>query len=255
MAELTILTRGVKLLSLFDNGHPVMTIPELAGSSGLPESTIYRYISTLKLSGFIEEASEPRHYRLGLKILELAQVVRKHWTIIDIALSVMQSLLSTTHETVFLTVPYGNKVMCIERLESHLHLKLSFEPGRTMPMHAGASAKVLMAFLDKAKQDRIIREEGLPRFTDNTLTDPDELKANLEAIRAQGYAISNQERDVGARGIAAPISDTRGFVIASLSIAGPQSRITEEKTRAYIELIIAGAQRITRELETTGWIL
>lgn len=255
MAGLGTLEKGLNILSLFDKDYPVMSIPQIAARSNLPESTAYRYVATLKSQGLIEEDTKSGYYRLGLKILELAQVAREQLSIIDIALPVMQQLLKKTEETIVLTAISGEKVICIERVESNHTLRLSFEQGRTMFMHAGASAKVIMAYLDEAEQDKIIREVGLPKFTENTITDPERLKTDFKNIRKKGFAISTGELDPGARAIAAPILDKHRKIIAGLSIAGPLDRINGPKVDKFTHLVIEAASEIAEQIDKAGWIL
>ena len=126
MAESSTLAKGVNILALFDKDHSVMNVPEIAARSNLPESTAYRYIATLKSQGWIMADTRPGHYRLGLKVLELAQVAREQLSIIDIALPVMQRLLKKTQESVFLTGISEQRVICMEEVESNHRLRLSF---------------------------------------------------------------------------------------------------------------------------------
>lgn len=255
MAESSTLAKGLNILALFDKDHSVINIPEIATLSNLPESTAYRYIATLKSQGLIVGDTRPGYYRLGLKILELAQVAREQLSIIDIALPVMQRLLKKTEETIVLTAIRGQRVICIERVESNHTLRLSFGPGLTMFMHAGASAKIVMAYLDEEDQDKIIREEGLPKFTENTITDPVRLRAELKDIRKKGFAISTGELDPGARAIAAPIFDKVGKIISGLSIAGPVDRIKGSKVKEFTQLVTEAADEIAKRINKTGWIL
>ena len=255
MAESSTLAKGLNVLALFDKDHSVMSIPEIAARSNLPESTAYRYIATLKAQGLIAGDTKPGYYRLGLKILELAQVAREQLSIIDLALPVMRQLVKQTEETITLTAIRGQKVICIDRVESNHTLRLSFEPGLIMFMHAGASAKIMMAYLDEKDQDKIIEEEGLPKFTDNTITDPIKLKAELKGIRRKGFAISTGELDPGARAIAAPILDRHGKIISGVSIAGPLDRIKGPKVKEFTSLVIDAADDIAERINKTGWIL
>ena len=255
MAESSTLAKGLSILTLFDKDHSVMNIPEIAARSNLPESTTYRYVATLKSQGLIMGDTRPGYYRLGLRIIELAQVAREQLSVIDIALPVMQRLLQQTEETIILTAIRGQRVICIERVESNHTLRLSFGPGLAMFMHAGASARIMMAYLDEDEQDKIIQEVGLPKFTENTIIDPVRLKAELRAIRKKGFAISTGELDPGARAIAAPIFDDAGKIVSGVSIAGPVDRIKGTKVKAFTQLVVEAADDVAERIKKTGWIL
>lgn len=243
------------ILFLFNKNQSVLSVSGITSKLNLPISTTYRYIANLKTKGLIEEYGDKGHYRLGLKILELAQSLREQLSIADIALPIMQRLQKETEETIVLLSHQRNKVICIERIESNRSLRYSSEQGRTMFMHAGASSKVIMAHLDEAEQDRIIREEGLPRFTKNTIIDPRKLKEDLRSIRKQGFAISVGELDIGARGIAAPILDRNGKLIAGLSIVGPSDRITGSKIDKVTKIVIEAASEISKQINEVGRFL
>jgi len=116
-----------------------------------------------------------------------------------------------------------------------------------MPLHAGASSKILLAYLPAEEQDRIM-ERGLPRYTENTITDPIQLKKELAGIREKGYAYSDQELDSAAKAIAAPIRDHSGKAIAGLSLAGSVDRFNEENLERYIRLVKECADKISKVL-------
>ncbi len=246
MIKVNTLEKGLNILLLFDDKHPVMSVPDIASRLKLPESTTYRYVTTLKSYGLIEEDTKPGYYCLGLEVLRLAEVVRKRLSIVEIALPIMKNLLRETEETILLTTIFEQKAICVERVESKHSLRLSFERGKVMFLHAGASAKILLAYLDDDQQDRIIKDIGLPRFTENTITDPEVLKADLKNIRKNGFAISSEEVDPGACAIAAPILNGRGKIIAGLSIAGPISRINGDKIDRFIDLVKRSAKKISK---------
>ena len=141
----------------------------------------------------------------------------------------------------------NDMAMCIKGIESDFPVRLSISPGKLSPLHAGATARVLMAYLPPEEQDRII-EKGLKRMTENTIIDPFELKRSFEEIKKNGFAYSDQELDSGARAIGTPVFNFFGEVIASLSIAGPIHRFTDRTVADHKDLVIDCAQRISAAL-------
>ncbi|MCK4417626.1 MAG: IclR family transcriptional regulator [Candidatus Latescibacteria bacterium] len=247
MAGLTTLEKGLNILSLFDKDHPVMSIPEIAARLNLPESTSYRYVATLKSQRLIEEDTKPGYYRLGLKILESAQVVKQQ-SIINSSFPIMEQLSNQTGEIVMLAGIYDQKGICLEKVESHHNLRVSFERGATFYLHAGATGKTLMAYLDEKEQDSIIKEIGLPKFTENTTIDPEKLKVELKRIREDGFAVSDGEVHQGVRAIAAPIFNGRGKMIADLSVGAPIHRLEGSRKEETIRLVIDTARKITEQM-------
>jgi len=249
---LSTLAKGLKILALFDETRPIIDVSTISTLLNLPKSTAYRYLATLKSHGLIEENGRPGHYRLGVKVLELSWIARRHLDILNIARPVMEELAKKTQESVFLFVVHGQRAICIEGIESAHPLRLAFERGRTLFLHAGASAKVLMAYLDEEEQDKVIREVGLPKLTKYTITDPKNLKAELRDIRKRGYAVSHGEVDPTTRAIGAPILDEHGKIIAGLSVAGPKHRLDEDKLKRFIPMVVEAANRIAQQLIKTG---
>ena len=136
----------------------------------------------------------------------LARLARQGFGLSEIALPVMRELVATTNETVLLTRRHHDRVVTLERVEpAGTTIRLSYERGQVLPIHAGASAKVLIAFADDAEVDRILAAVPLQRFTSNTVTDPARLRVELAEIRASGFARSYGELDEGVVGIGAPI--------------------------------------------------
>lgn len=246
MAVSATLKKGLSILSLFDKGHPIMSIPEITARLNLPESTAYRYIATLKSQGWIMEDSKPGYYRLGLKILELARVVKQQ-SIIDLSFPIMEQLSDQTGETVILAGIYDKKGICLGKDEGHHNLRVSYERGETFYLHAGATGKALMAYLSEEEQDSIIEEIGLPKLAENTITDPDKLRIELKRVREDGFAVSDGEVHQGVRAIAAPIYNDRGKVIANLTVGAPIHRLEGLRTEETIQMVIEAARKITEQ--------
>src|SRR5262249_48717242 len=117
-----------------------------------------------------------------------------------------------------------------------------------LPLHAGASAKVLLAYLKPSEIDTVLNAEDLPRYTEHTVTDPAILRAQLKAIRAAGHVVSDGEVDTGVRGIAAPIFGTNEQVIEGISVAGPAFRLHDAALPAVIAAVRNAAQLISQRL-------
>jgi DNA-binding IclR family transcriptional regulator len=215
----------------------------------LPVSTTYRYVSALKKSGFIEEADTTGTYHLGETILSLARNVPKK-RLQDIAIPFMHKLSSQTGEAICLSTLHDNQGVCIERVEAQHSLRVSHALGAIFPLHAGTSGKILMAYLDRKEQERIIADMGLPRFSDTTIIDAEILFKELANIRKQGYALSDGEVIPGTYGIGAPIMSRTGKAIAALSISAPIQRMEEARQRKITAFVVATAKKISTEFQS-----
>lgn len=240
--------RAIDVLLLFNEEQPVLTAEEVSARLGMPRSTTYRYLQSLRSYGLVEENDSSGGFRLGPSIFRLARVARLGLGLLEIALPVMRDLVAQTGETALLTRRTDSHVVCIERVESTQRVRLSYERGHVLPLHAGASAKVLLAFLEPDEIETILKSSPLPRYTERTMTDPDTLRRQLEVIRARGYAMSEGEVDAGVRGVAAPIFDTNKRVVAGLSVAGPAFRIDDAVLPDVIRAVQEAANRISLRL-------
>lgn len=242
----TTLAKGLDILLLFDENSPTLEVPEIAEAIHLPESTTYRYVKTLTEKGFLDRDQRSGSYQLGLRLLDLARIVRQRLSIVNTALPIMRELANETRETVILTMVQNQQAVCIERIESPRPIRLSFERGRARPLHAGASAKVLMAYLDERAQEEIINH-GLQRFTENTITNPEAMRAELQRIRSQGFVLSRQELDSGAAAVAAPIFGGTDLV-AGLSVAGPMGRMEAAGLDRLTNRVREAAEQISQQV-------
>jgi len=246
---ITTLEKIVKILTLFSDDAPTLSVPDIARALRLPISTTYRYVSALKQVSLVEEAGTAGMYHLGTMIIKLARnVPRKRLQ--EFALPFMQQLSADTGETIVLSTLHDQQGVCVERAEGHHTLRVSHEVGAIFPLHAGASGKILMTFLDRQAQEKIIRDIGLRRFSETTITDRGKLFAELAQIRKQGYALSDGEVIRGTFGIGAPIMARTGEAVAALSLSAPTHRLEEEEQQHMIDLVVAAASRITAVYQT-----
>ncbi len=249
MSSLSTLEKGIRILALFSREAPTLSAVEIAERLGLPVSTAYRYLAVLRTHHLIVQ-EQGGVYRLGTKILELASCVIRP-TLREIALPIMRTLSSQEGETVILSSLRDHDGVCLERIEGHHALRVSHQRGAPFPLHAGASGKSLMAFLDSERQDKIIKLYGLARFTANTITDPKRLREELDTIRSLGYAESASEVDEGTYGIGAPILSTDGQVMASLCISAPIHRLEGKKRERVIRRVVSAAGKISEGLRAS----
>ncbi len=247
-----VLAKALDVLFAFDEKHPELTVQEIAERVEQPKSTVYRYLALLAEKGLLERGSAEHRYRLGLRILELSRLVRQQLSLADLALPVMREIAAASEETVMLAIPEKARVICVEQVESHQSLRVSFARGMTFPFHASSPSKALLAFQEPAFVEQILAGE-LERYTDRTVTDRERLKEELHEIRANGYCVvwgelasSITGNPAPIAGVSAAIIDPRGYGVASLNICLPSFRLTPECTESLIRLVRDGASRISQ---------
>ncbi len=232
---------ALEILNCYDPEKMLMGITELSKKLGVSKSTVHRLVTTMEKQGYLEQDLDSRKYKLGLSILRLSEIIMKNYDIRTIALPIMQKLRDHTEESVHLNVvSYAQKArVCIAKHESHHDIRYVIELGQYLPLHVGASGKILLANLD---EHHII--DALENIPDN---DNQKNFSDLEKIRTQGYCISYGERIPGASSISCAIKNRSGKLIAGLTVSGPSMRLTEGKIKEYLELVKNAAADISRQ--------
>ncbi|HXF81558.1 MAG TPA: IclR family transcriptional regulator [bacterium] len=245
------LTKGLRLLDAFSSERPTLDLGDLVRATGLPRATAHRLLSALRTLGYVQYDPATRHYRLGYKLLERGYLVSEQIELRRVARPHMERLRDLTRETVSLQVVDGDAGVYVEKLEPLEGFRLWTRVGMRRPLYAGCSMKVLLAHLPPERIEQIVRR-GLPRLTPLTIVDPDALRRDLAAIRAQGYSVTFGESHQGVHGVAAPIRDHTGGVVASLSVLGPAARIPRSRVPALVPQVVAAARDISRDLGYVG---
>jgi IclR family transcriptional regulator, KDG regulon repressor len=240
--------RAVSILNAFSMDDPELGVTELADRLGLHKSTVHRFMVNLDAAGLVERNARTGRYRLGLHVFELGALVMQQMNLWDEALPFLEGLVHDTGETGHLAVLDGGEAIYIERVEARRALRVPSAIGRGYPAHATNLGKVLLADLSRERVEAIIAERGLAAYTPQTITDPDELEADLELIRRRGFAVDNEEYDEGLRCIGAPVRDHSGHVVAALGIGGPVTRITPERVEELGGLVMTAARGLSRRL-------
>jgi DNA-binding IclR family transcriptional regulator len=251
--SLQVLDRAFAILELFGDERPELTTTEIARESGLPVATVHRIVGALRRRGYVVRDDGTKRFRLGPAALDLGERARAVLDLRRAALPVLRRLARETDETALLCVVTEERdgSVCLERVESSQPLRLSVEPGRRLPLHAGASQKALLAFLPTEEIERVLGRP-LERLCRATITDPEALRGDLAEVRKRGWAISFEETNVGVWGVAVPLLDGRGGVVASVGLAGPSARLSRAEVRDQVRRLRAGAAEIAALLGLTA---
>jgi IclR family KDG regulon transcriptional repressor len=232
MAEIQSLARGLQILDILSQAQDGVSITELAGTLGVDKGSASRLVATLVRHGYAEKDGQTRRFHLGTRVVTLSRSVLTRLPLREAAKPYLRQLMERTGECAHLAVPSQEKMLYIDQVESPATLRVNAQVGTLNPLHCTALGKVMLAFGD------LDLPRVLESFTAHTLTDPDRLLKNLEQIRSQGYAVDDEEFDLGVRCIAVPVFDLRGKAVASMGISGPATRITHERLPGLASTVV-----------------
>ena len=240
--------RVADVLNCFSVEEPVHNLTAISKRLGLPKSTTHRLLTTLLSQGFLMRDVHERGFQLGYQLLHWGMVAQASLDLRTEALPILRVLSKSIDETAILTVRDGMRGLYLEIVESNQPVRLTMQVGQRLRLHAGASSKVLLAFLPEAEIEQIMSNIELLSFTPYTITDPDLLRAELLAIRQRGYATSFEETDHGAMGIAAPVYDRAGKAVAGIGIAAPLTRIPPERVPEVAPRVMEAGHQLSARL-------
>lgn len=245
--------RALQLLSVFESDFQELSIQQFSELLDLPKSTVHRLLTTLVLRGFIEQDSQTRNYRLGIKLYALGMRVAATRAINSEAAPVLRSLIERCGETASVSVLDDIETVIVEKLETNQALRVTSQIGKRNPIHCTGSGKVVLAYLDSAVADKILkRVSPLKKYTNKTITDMVKLKENLMEIRIRGYALDDEEIFEGQFCIAAPVRNDKGEVFAAITVSGPLNRILAKDPHKIGACAVEAADELSRRLGYIG---
>jgi IclR family transcriptional regulator, KDG regulon repressor len=242
------LQRGLEILTAIAQANRPVGITELSRHFGLAKGSISRLVATLAQQSFLSRDPETGRYRLSPRIWALGIGAVTQLDVRGIARPVMERLNAQTRETVHLTVLTGHDEMVfLDKLDSTRAVRPNVELGVTLPPYCVANGKAMLAFLPRARVDRVLRGK-LRRFTATTIVRKSELLAHLDAVRRLGYAVNRSEYRPDVAGLAAPICDHTGLAVAALGLSVPSNRMTHALIGDLAPRVVAAAQEISTAL-------
>ncbi|MDP1612070.1 MAG: IclR family transcriptional regulator [Sulfuritalea sp.] len=219
-----VIERMMKLLDVLSYHHDPVSLKQLALETGLHPSTAHRILAAMAASGFVERA-DPGTYRLGIRLLELGNVVKSRISIGQAAMPLMQRLHQQLGESVNLGVRQGDEIVYVERTSSgRSSVRVVHLVGARAPLHVTAVGKLYLAEDGPQKLREYAKRTGLPGYTPTSLTTLGALEREVERARRHGVAFDNEEIEQGLRCIAAPVRDDTGELVAGLSVSAPAER-------------------------------
>ena len=245
--------RSLRLLLALADLEGGARLADLSERLDLPVPTVHRLLQALIADGFALQDLGSRRYELGPSATRLADVSQAHEALRHRARPVLDRVMGACGETVFLTVRSGDQLQYVDTVMPSTTVRMVGRPGDRDMLHATSQGKVLLAFLPSARRDEIIGYLRLDRFTEHTITDREKFCAELERVRSEGFAIQDEEREIGIRAVAAPVLDPSSYPVAALCIGAPAFRVPRaDLVRRLAPVAVEGAREIGARLYATA---
>ena len=239
--------KAIDIMTVFSTEEPCLTLGQISERLPMPKSTTHNFLATLISRGFVERVNDDA-YALGTAIITLSQSVRVNAELRDRAAPLLRELADIAKESVYLTYFNGVYILYIYAIESPKRLMARTAVGEQVHLHCTANGKSILAALSSEEVEGIAQQTGLPRFTHSTVTTLDELHAELEAARHRGYAVDNQEHELGTFCLGAVIRNAQGEPIGGCSISGAELNIISDQPNKLASDLLYVAQEISRRM-------
>jgi DNA-binding IclR family transcriptional regulator len=240
----TAIDKAIAVLECLEAAAGSQSLAEITATTGLPKPTVHRILSTLERHAFVRKLPD-RNYAFGTRIIALGIFAASQNSLVTAARPLLDRLVVSCGETVHLGVLEGTALLYLDRREPvDAAVRLATLPSPLTSLHASAAGKVLLAYGDSELQEAVLAA-GLVRYNARTIVDADVLAAELETIRARGFAVNEEERNEGVRAIGVPVRNRAGAVVAALSAAGPVQRVDDEKLHQMQGLLAAAAAELS----------
>jgi DNA-binding IclR family transcriptional regulator len=252
-APVGVLTKVLSIFDLLDRSHDGLQLRAIAEQTGLNKSTAYRFLAHLERAGYLVRDTTGA-YLLGPRLVHLGSGSTYQSTIRKVSRPILDALWRETGETVNLAVLDGREILYLDVIESPHNFRLVSQVGMRRPVHCTALGKAVLASQTASFRDELLSATKFEKLTPHSITRSSELIAELGRIQRRGYALDDEEVELGARCVAASVLDSSGQVAAGVSVSGPTIRMARARTAQIAEAVKKAALEISLHLgyKTTG---
>jgi len=221
---------------------------EISRKLGMPKSSASYILRTLEKQAYLNRDVSTGRYRVGLKVLSLSRGALSGLDVREVALPIMRHLMHKTSLTCHLAILDGPDAVYIEKVEAEGFIRMDTWVGRRMRVHATSVGKAMAAHIPQARMEEIIAERGMEKRTSKTITALPRLLKELEKVRTQGYAVDDEENNMGARCVGAPVFDQSGGIEAGLGLSGTTNQVNAHTMPRIVEALKDAARHISMQL-------
>lgn len=245
-------SRIFKIIEFLAEAGDWVSLRTMARELHLNAASAYRALNSLKELGYVRQDPQDSRYQLSLKIAWVSAQLLENVQLRQIAHPQLQQLTSVTNETTHLAILEGNEFVYIDKVDNTQAMRMRSRVGQRGQLHCTAAGKSMLAFLPETEKEKLVRGMKLTPFTKNTITSLSEFRNQLGEVQHLGYAVDDEENEVGIRCIGSPIFDHAGRVAGALSISGWTITMTRERIPQLAPELLRTCQEISRELGFGG---
>jgi DNA-binding IclR family transcriptional regulator len=221
---------------------------EISRKLQIPKSSASYILRTLEKQGYLHRDTESGRYKVGLKILSLSRGALSGIDVREVALPIMRHLMEKTNLTCHLAILDGPEAVYIEKVEPQGFIRMDTWVGRRMRVHATSVGKALVAHIPQEQLEKIVADRSMEKRTAKTITTLPRLLKELEKVRAQGFAVDDEENNMGARCVGAPIFNQQGQIEASVGLSGTINQVNAQTMPRILEALKDAARHISMQL-------
>jgi len=242
------LVRGLAILERISKSRRGLTFAQLTRHFDFPKSSVHTLLLTFEREGYLRRDSDTGRYITGVKLADIASMTIDGVALREKAAPFLHTLATDTAMTVHLAILDRDEVAVVEKVDRTAHHRVATWIGKRVDLHCTSLGKCLIAYLPDGEVDRLIGGRSLLRHNENTIVSPRQLKKELARTRALGYAIDDEEEEIGVRCIGAPVWNWDRHVVAAVSVTGSTSLITVERFEQLADQVKQAALGISRQL-------
>ena len=243
-----VIDRAAQILDCFGFDHQELSVSEIGAKTGLHRSTAHRILMALEYNDLIKQNPSTGKYHLGIKLFKLGHQAVSQLNLREICRPFLSRLMNDTKETIHLAVLDDDQVLYLDKVEGPHALRMPSRVGRYIPTYCTSLGKAMLSCLDDQEVKSILRRQTLKPHTENTVKNINQFLADLGSVRKRGYAVDNEEIEIGLRCVGAPLRDYTGGMVGAISVAAPSARLSEKNTPVIGRMVIAIAAEISEQL-------
>lgn len=243
-----VIDRAAQILDCFGFDHQELSVSEIGAKTHLHRSTAHRILMALEYNDLIQQNPENGKYRLGIKLFRLGHQAVSHLNLREICRPFLTRVMEETKETVHLAVLDEDQVLYLDKVEGPHALRMPSRVGRRIPTYCTSLGKAMLSCLDDQEVKNVLGVQVLRPYTANTVKTLNRLLTDLRMIRKRGYAVDNEEIEIGLRCVGAPIKDYSGTMVGAISVAAPSARLSSQKISTVGRIVVATAEEISEKL-------